>query len=162
MDNLLSGNSAANTLTGAAGNDTLDGGAGADTLIGGTGNDTYRFDRGYGADTVSENDATIGNTDLAKFASGIANDQLWFRHVANNLEVSIIGTSDKMTLQNWYTGSANHVEQFKTFDNKLLLDTSVENLVQAMAAFTPPAAGQTTLPPAYQTALAPVLAANWH
>jgi len=57
-----------------------------------------------------------------------------------------------MSIQNWY----------KTFDNKLLLDTSVENLVQAMAAFTPPAAGQTTLPPAYQTALAPTLAANWH
>jgi hypothetical protein len=44
---------------------------------------------------------------------------------------------------------------------QLQLDTKVEALVQAMAAFSPPAAGQTTLPPAYQTALAPVLAANW-
>jgi hypothetical protein len=32
---------------------------------------------------------------------------------------------------------------------------------RAMAAFSPPAAGQTTLSPAYQTALAPVIAANW-
>jgi hypothetical protein len=30
-----------------------------------------------------------------------------------------------------------------------------------MAAFAPPSAGQTTLPPAYQEALAPVIAANW-
>jgi hypothetical protein len=37
----------------------------------------------------------------------------------------------------------------------------VENLVQAMAAFSPPAAGETTLPPAYQTSLEPVIAANW-
>jgi hypothetical protein len=33
--------------------------------------------------------------------------------------------------------------------------------VSAMAAFSPPAAGQTTLPANYQTALAPVIAANW-
>jgi hypothetical protein len=30
-----------------------------------------------------------------------------------------------------------------------------------MAAFAPPAAGQTSLPPNYQTALNPVIAANW-
>jgi hypothetical protein len=53
------------------------------------------------------------------------------------------------------------VEQFRTADNHSLVDSRVENLVQAMAAFSPPGAGQTTLPPAYQTALNPVLAANW-
>jgi hypothetical protein len=30
-----------------------------------------------------------------------------------------------------------------------------------MAAFATPAAGQTTLPAAYQTALNPLIAANW-
>jgi hypothetical protein len=30
-----------------------------------------------------------------------------------------------------------------------------------MAAFAPPAAGQTSLPSDYQSALAPVIAANW-
>lgn len=38
----------------------------------------------------------------------------------------------------------------------------VNTLVQAMAAFAPPAPGETTLPPTYQTALAPVIAANWN
>jgi hypothetical protein len=66
-----------------------------------------------------------------------------------------------MTIQNWYSGSTYHIEQFKTDDNKVLLDTRVENLVQAMAAFAPPSAGQTTLPQNYQDALAPVIAANW-
>jgi len=37
----------------------------------------------------------------------------------------------------------------------------VDALVQAMAAFAPPGAGQTTLPDAYRTALEPVLAASW-
>jgi Ca2+-binding RTX toxin-like protein len=155
------GGDGTDTLTGNAGNDTLDGGAGTDSLVGGTGNDTYQFGLGYGTDTITENDATVGNTDVARFMSGIATDQIWLRHVGNNLELSIIGTSDKLTIQNWYTGSAYHVEQFQTADNKQLLDTRVENLVQAMASFAPPAAGQTTLPQNYQDVLASVIAANW-
>ncbi len=160
--NALVGNSGSNSLSGLAGNDTLDGLAGTDTLTGGSGNDTYKLGRGYGIDTVVENDITSGNTDVAQFLAGIANDQLWFQHVANNLEVSIIGTTDKLVVKDWYLGTTNHVEQFKTTDgNKTLLDSKVENLVSAMAAFAPPAAGQTTLPTNYQTALAPVISANW-
>jgi hypothetical protein len=37
----------------------------------------------------------------------------------------------------------------------------VQNLVDAMAAFAPPAPGQTTLPPEYASQLNPVIAANW-
>jgi Ca2+-binding RTX toxin-like protein len=161
LDNLLKGNAGANTLTGAAGNDTLDGGAGADILVGGVGNDTYIFGAGYGADTVQENDATQGNTDVLQFLSGIATDQIWMRKVSNNLEVSVIGTTDKVTVSNWYLGSQYHVEQFKTSDGKVLLDSQVQNLVNAMAAFAPPAAGQTTLPANYSSSLEPVIAANW-
>ena len=75
--------------------------------------------------------------------------------------MSIIGTADRFTLSNWYLGNQYHVEQFKTSDGKTLLDSQVQNLVSAMAAFAPPAAGQTTLPANYATTLAPVLAANW-
>ena len=161
LDNLLTGNSAVNTLTGGAGNDTLDGGAGADVLVGGTGNDTYLLGRGYGIDTVTENDATAGNTDIAQFGAGIAVDQLWFSQSGNNLDVSILGTTDKLTISNWYLGSQYHVEQFKTSDGHTLLDSQVQNLVSAMAGFAPPAAGQTTLPANYASSLAPTLAANW-
>nr|WP_295784969.1 putative Ig domain-containing protein [Rhodoferax sp.] len=160
--NVLVGNSGANTLTGNAGNDTLDGKAGADSLVGGTGNDTYKLGRGYGADTITENDATAGNIDVALFDAGITTDQLWFLKVGNNLEVDIIGTSDKFTLTNWYLGNQYHVEQFKTNDGKVLLDSQVQALVQAMAAFSPPAAGQTTLTPSMAATLNPVIAANWH
>ncbi|BCM25591.1 calcium-binding protein [Methyloradius palustris] len=162
LANILTGNTGNNQLTGDAGNDTLIGGLGADTLTGGTGNDTYQFTRGDGIDTVVENDATVGNTDVLKFTSGTSYDQLWFVHTGNNLEISIIGTADKTVIKDWYTATANHVEQITTVDGShTLLDTQVQNLVNAMASLTPPAAGQTTLPAAYQTQLAPVLAANW-
>lgn len=117
--------------------------------------------RGDGADVIAENDATPGNTDVLQFMAGISADQLWFRKAGNNLEVSVIGTADKATLQDWYLGSANHVEQIKSGDGKLLLDVQVDNLVQAMAGFKLPAMGQTSLTTAQQTALAPVLAASW-
>lgn len=159
-NDILIGNAGANGLTGGAGNDTLNGGAGADTLAGGVGNDTYVLGRGYGIDTITENDATAGNTDVAQFAADIAIDQLWFQKVGNNLEVSVIGSTDKFTLSNWYLGDQYQVEQFKA-GGKTLLDSQVQNLVQAMAGFAPPAAGQTTLPANYQSSLAPVLAANW-
>jgi Ca2+-binding RTX toxin-like protein len=161
MNNVLTGNIASNTLTGAAGNDTLDGSLGADILAGGIGSDTYLLGRGYGADLVTENDATSGNTDLALFGSSIAADQLWFRQTGNDLEVSIIGTEDKLNVSNWYLGNQYHVEQFKTSDGRTLLDSQVQNLVQAMAQFAPPAAGQTTLSSGYSTSLSPVIAANW-
>ena len=157
----LIGGAGADTLRGGAGNDRLVGGAGADTLQGGAGDDTYVLGRGYGADTVVENDATAGNTNVAQFLAGIATDQIWFRHLGNDLEVSIIGTSDKATIGNWYSGGQYRVEQFKTADGRILLDSQVENLVSAMASFAPPPAGQTTLNPNYQAELNPVIAANW-
>lgn len=157
----LTGSGFNDTLTGSTGANVLDGGAGNDTLTGGAGNDTYRMGRGQGSDTIVENDTTAGNADVALFGSDIATDQLWFRQAGNNLEVSVIGTSDKFTLNNWYLGNQYHVEQFRTSDGHLLSDSNVQNLVQAMASFSPPAAGQTTLPPNYQSSLGSVIAANW-
>jgi Ca2+-binding RTX toxin-like protein len=161
LANSLTGNSGKNVLTGGAGNDTLNGGAGADSLVGGFGNDTYWLGRGFGIDTITENDATAGNTDVARFEAGIATDQLWFAKSGNHLNVSIIGTSDRFTHNNWYLGNQYHVEQFKTSDGKTLLDSQVQNLVSAMAGFAPPAAGQTTLTTSQASALAPVISANW-
>jgi Ca2+-binding RTX toxin-like protein len=160
-NDVLFGGDGNDTLQGLAGNDTLNGGTGADLLDGGKGNDIYVLGRGSNADTIQESDATVGNNDVLQFLSDIATDQLWLRQVSNNLEVSIIGTSDKFTLSNWYLGSQYHVEQFKTSDGKTLLDSNVQNLVSAMAGFAPPSAGQTTLPANYASTLNPVIAANW-
>ena len=37
---------------------------------------------------------------MPRFDADVATDQLWFRKNGNNLEVSIIGTSDKPTMGN--------------------------------------------------------------
>ena len=160
-DDTLGGGADNDTLYGDAGNDRLDGGAGNDYLNGGAGNDTYVFGKGAGQDTVYDYDTTAGNSDKLEFGAAVSANQIWFRHVGCDLEVSIIGSGDKTTISNWYSGSYYRVEQIQTADGKILMDTQVENLVSAMAAFSPPAAGQTALPQNYLDTLAPVLAASW-
>ena len=153
----LSGAAGNDTLDGGAGNDTLNGGDGNDSLVGGTdadqlsggaGNDTYWLARGDAADLIIENDSTAGNTDVARFGADVAANQIWFRKVNSDqdLEVSVVGTADKFTIQGWYSNNATHVEQFKTgADNKTLLDSQVQNLINVMGGIPPPALGTTVI-----------------
>jgi len=148
-------------LTGEAGNDRLNGREGVDTLIGGSGNDVYILGRDYGTDTVIENDSATGNNDIVRFLSGISVNQIWFRHVGNNLEASIIGTTDKLIISDWHLDSANHIERFKTSDGLTLQDDQIDNLVNAMSGFAVPDIGQTELPADYAAVLDPVIASLW-
>ena len=117
--------------------------------------------RGLGSDRLNDTDATAGNTDTLTFTGGVTADQLWFRHVGNDLEVRIVGTYETTTIANWYSGSAQHIEQIRTSDGKTLRDTQVDSLVSAMAGFAVPAAGQSTLNPTYQAVLLPLISSSW-
>jgi Ca2+-binding RTX toxin-like protein len=170
LNNVITGNVAGNTLRGLGGNDTLRGGLEADVLEGGEGNDrlegglggdTYLYSRGEGQDVVVDTDATEGVEDVLQFGNDISADQIWFKKSGNHLEISLIGTTDKVTVANWYLGEDRHIEMLQLANGQQLLDTQVQNLVQAMATFSPPAAGQTTLPESHATALNTVIAANW-
>jgi Ca2+-binding RTX toxin-like protein len=156
----LRGGAGNDSLDGGAGKDWLDGGAGSDWLRGGLGSDSYRMARGHGIDIIDDY-ATDGALDVLRFDADIASSQLWFRRSGNDLEVRIMGSNDRALVQGWYKGTAYQVEQFKAGDGKTLLNTQVNNLVNAMAAFAPPAAGLITLPANQQSALSPTLAANW-
>ena len=79
---------------------------------GGKGNDTYLFGRDFGSDTVYDYDMTAGNADILSFGANITPDQLWFTHQKDDLVVQIIGTSDKVTVNNWYKGADYQVEKF--------------------------------------------------
>lgn len=157
--NVLTGNAANNTLTGGGGNDTYRGGVGTDTLTASstTSNDTYIWGRGEGADTLTD----AGGADQLSILAGVTAEQVWLRRASNNLEVSVIGTTDRFTITNWYASSANQVESLRLSDNRALSASKVQGLVDAMAAFIPPAQGQTTLPTNYQTSLNTVIATNW-
>ena len=160
FDDVLTGNELKNILLGGLGNDTLQGGKGDDALAGTLGNDTYIFARGDGADTISEADEA-GSRDVVSFLAGVSAEQLWFRQAGANLEVSTIGTTDKVTVTGWYESAGRRIEEFRMADGRVLLGSDVQKLVQAMAGLTPPPAGQLTLPAGTAAILAPVLAQNW-
>jgi Ca2+-binding RTX toxin-like protein len=157
----LTGQDGNDTLSGLAGNDSLSGGKGNDRLIGGKGNDTYLFERGGGQDVILDQDSTWFNSDLLK-VSGATSRQLWLTRSGSNLDISVIGTTDKVTIEGWYASSNNRIEKITAVgDNKSLSYSKVNALVTAMAAFAPPAQGQTTLPSNVQTSLSKLLASSW-
>ena len=128
LNNILTGNSAANVLTGGAGNDTL---------AGGLGNDTYRINRGEGQDTISENDGTIGNSDSLLYGATINPLDLVLSRQVNDLRIAIHGSTDQVTVQNWYSAPTTaQVETIQAGNGQTLLSTQVDQLIQAMASFS--------------------------
>jgi Ca2+-binding RTX toxin-like protein len=127
----LNGGDGADNLQGGNGNDTFDGGAGNDTLIGnyydgywgtynGAGNETYLFGRGDGQDAVYDNDTTAGNLDKIIFKTGVAPGDVQVSRSGSNLVLSIAGTTDQITVMNYFMGDAAGgwaVEEIRFTDN---------------------------------------------
>lgn len=152
------------SLYGEEGNDDLVGGLGETYLDGGSGNDTYQIAL-YPATTVqnhnivNESNGIASDYDVLNI-SGAAPDQLWFSHVGNDLVIRAIGTDNTCSIENWYLGASYHVEEIIDLNsNRALVDTNVQNLVNAMASLTLPST--TTLSPEYHAQLDAVIAANW-
>ncbi|MBO1063136.1 MAG: hemolysin, partial [Aphanizomenon flos-aquae CP01] len=96
LNNIITGNTAANILTGGLGNDTLNGGLGTDTLIGGTGNDTYLFSittTSLGADTITE--AVDGGQDTIDFTGTTAVIRL---NLGITTAQTLVANGSKLTL----------------------------------------------------------------
>ncbi len=150
------------SVTGTSDHDVLIGGTGRDTLDGGLGNDLYVFNRNDGRDRIVDADTNPNNNDVMQWGSTVRHDQLWFSQVGDDLSIEVIGTSDEVVIENWYVGSHQQIETLHSGDGLTLLNSQVDQLVQAMAAFSAPGSGELDLSPALQSQLEPVLAANWH
>jgi Ca2+-binding RTX toxin-like protein len=133
LNNTLIGNRANNTLSGAGGNDTVRGGLGNDTVNGGSGNDTFLFGRGEGQDLIQDNS---GTADKILYDAGIDPLDLVISRQANDLRLTIHGSSDRITVQNWYVGTTNRTETIQAGNGQTLLSTQVDQLIQAMAGFS--------------------------
>jgi Ca2+-binding RTX toxin-like protein len=131
--NVMIGSDGADTLTGLAGNDILTGGAGDDTLSGGLGNDTFLFDAGDGQDFVEDNS---GIADVIRFGATIDSQDLVISRQADDLRFAVAGSTDSVTIHNWYADPVNRTETIQAGDGQTLLSAQVDVLIQAMATFT--------------------------
>ncbi|WP_319002999.1 calcium-binding protein [Quatrionicoccus australiensis] len=131
------GTSGIDTLYGDSGNDTLDGGAGNDILRGGNGNDAYLFGRGSGQDSIYDVDQTLSNTDVLRLGANILpTDVTVSFNSSGDLLLSIIGTTDVVTLKSWLLHDSYKVEKV-IFANGTTW--GVSNLNSMLA--TPPSEG---------------------
>jgi len=173
-----------NVLLGGAGDDVL---TGSGHLEGGPGDDLIRsvhnssdtnnvitYFKGDGRDMLIN--LPLANARGAQgtlsFAD-IGSHQLWLRRGTNaqgasndDLHVTRIGTSDGVTIRNWYLQDparpfVYRVAAIRAADGKQLSHDRVEALVQAMSVFAPPSSDQSTLSADNFTPLMPALAAAW-
>ena len=134
------------STTGTTGNDSIqgtyysdvfDGKGGDDFFKGNAGYDTYIFKANYGELTIdnSGNGQAAGEIDVSSTTA----DSLWFREVGQDLEIDVMGTTNKITVQNWFADTGYQVSEIKlagTDGSSLEIDSGVAQLVQAMATFT--------------------------
>ena len=93
------------------GNDVLDGGSGNDTLMGGMGVDTYIFAKGYDHDTVNE---WSNEKSIIKFFD-ITSDEVEFTNNGGNLDITVNGTEDVLTVNGFLWGQGTYELQFADF-----------------------------------------------
>lgn len=170
----LYGDQGNDELYGGYGDDLLVGGAGNDTLYGGSGNDVYYFEKGWGQDVVDnryQNDNPYQNSILGgdpensviRFGAGIAAASMIAARSGGDLKLSILGSTDTITVKDYFANEKTRIREIQfadgarwdasTIAQKVAAPQqassaamySVDALVSAMAAFAPPAAGESTL-----------------
>ena len=106
-------------LTGGTGNDFLYGGAGDDNLQGGGDNDEYWIVAGeQGNDTITDSEVTSSGDKNEIVLAGDENTNFDAFSVAKNsddLDI-VLSASQKVTIENFYTGSVREGFSIYTYD----------------------------------------------
>ncbi len=96
----------------------LDGRRGHDVLKGGKGADIYLFGRGSGKDVI-EDDGAAGEMDAISFGTGITLRDLRFERKGGDLNISITGTQDRLTVRDW-ASRKDGIELLRFADGRIL------------------------------------------
>lgn len=135
----IEGGAGNDTLYGRDGNDVLDGGSGNDKLYGNAGDDTYYFGRDGGQDWIYESGSVAG--DRVVFSEGITAADLQFTRSANHLILTLAGTTDQLTFNNWFSSNNNKIEEWVLQDGSS--GPTWDELYQMNRTFSGTNAGET-------------------
>lgn len=157
---------ASDTIVGNSGNNLLVANSGNDTLVGGGGSDTYRVGSSFGQDVIQNNasDGVMAAMGEVDFGAGIADQDLWFQQVGNDLQIDKLGTQDSVTVSNWYGNDRAQVQTFALADG-MRIDSQIAQLVSAMATYSAANPGfdpslATSMPT--DAALTSAIGSSWH
>ena len=127
------------TIVGFATGETLTGGRGNDSLSGGAGNDTYVYNRGDGADTITE--TTWGGTADRLVLNGVTADQVGLQRSGDDVTLviaeSAAGAGDGGSIRlvaHFDTAYERGVEQIVFADGVVWTAATMRALVLAQAA----------------------------
>ena len=110
------GNGGNDTINGNYGDDVLIGGAGNDTLDGGGDNDTYVYNLGDGLDTIYDN---AGSNKII-FGEGIAQNNLSFTQIDNNLLIYLNGDKDQgIIIESFFSSDSCKIGEIHFADNSV-------------------------------------------
>ena len=124
----LSGLAGNDFLDGGDGNDMLDGGADHDTLVGGAGDDVYLASGGQ--DTIYDQ----GGYDTLRFGPAVAAgevERLRGGYSGYDLVLRRVGTTDSVTIWNWFFDPLNQVERIE-FDDGTVWDTATASSLRVL------------------------------
>jgi hypothetical protein len=82
-----------------------------------------------------DTDGTVGNSDRLFLATANPLDLIFSRQ-ANDLRIAVYGSTDQVTVQDWYLGTNHQVETIAAGNGENLLNTQVDQLIQAMSTFS--------------------------
>lgn len=144
IDNVI-GSAWSDTLTGTTANNVLAGGRGNDRLEGGGGNDVYVFDRGDGQDKVINGvSGNTGPSSILKLQAGIKAADLWLAREGNNLLVAVLGSHDRIEIQDWFAADYRKLAAIELSNGLRLGSDAVELAIatqqswkQANSGFNP-------------------------
>ena len=129
-DDKLYGDSGRDDLYGGDGNDILVGGQGNDIIEGGNGDDLYIFNKGDGADYISDASGLADEVHL-----GYDSLDIIFERAGSNLRLRMPGSLDAITVSSWYSSDNYKIETFKSANGSVITHTQVESLIQAMSSY---------------------------
>ncbi|MFK1450693.1 calcium-binding protein, partial [Pseudomonas aeruginosa] len=94
-----------------------------DYLQGEAGNDVYRFDRGWGQDTVYNYDSSTSRVDAIEFGTGIRAEDITLSRNSDDLILLLKGSTDRITISSYFNQDAAgsyRLEEIRFVDGQVL------------------------------------------
>ncbi|WP_171254680.1 calcium-binding protein [Acinetobacter sp. NRRL B-65365] len=127
-NDLLDGGDGSDQLNGGTGDDILVGGTGGDVLIGGQGNDIYRFDLGWGQDTLQYESKNQTDIDTIEFID-INPGDLIVRKVGQDMVIVHRTTGDQLIVASQFSDYVSNKPINKVrFDDQTEWDEAALNI----------------------------------
>jgi Ca2+-binding RTX toxin-like protein len=119
-------------LNGQLGDDLIVGGTGIDVIDGGGGNDRFEWQSGDGTETLSDTGTSLIEIDTLALTN-IASNGVTFSKVANNFEITITATGEKITVANRFAnatqGTGVEIIEYSDGTTTTVLNSAIAELV---------------------------------